>query len=106
MIISQNDINQWAFVIETLCVFWEVGADCLNSIKKLESNAQNYAGRSLGAGRAIRVGQVFSEEPDIKVGDLGVELKSSPPKNSIVSETRQRGGHGPKTDRSTVGDKD
>ena len=68
MIISKNGINQWPFVIETRCVFWEVGADCLNNINKLESNAQDYAGRSLRAGRAIRVRQVFSEEPDIEVG--------------------------------------
>lgn len=27
-------------------------------------------------------------------------------KNSIVSKTRQLGGHGPKTDRNIVGDKD
>lgn len=62
MIISKNGINQCVFVIETRCVFWEVGADCLNNIKKLESNSQDYAGRNLRAGRAI------SEEPDIEVG--------------------------------------
>ena len=68
MIISKNGINQWVFVIETQCMFWEVGADCLNSITKLESNALDYAGRSLGAVRAIRVGQVFNEEPEIEFG--------------------------------------
>ena len=70
MISLKNGINQWAFVIETRCVLWQVGADRLNNIKKLESNAQDYAGRSLGAGRAIRVGRVFSEEPDMEVGRL------------------------------------
>jgi len=106
VIISKNGINQWVFVIETQCVFWEVGADCLNSITKLESNALDYAGRSLGAVRAIRVGQVFKEEPEIEVWGLGVGLESSPRKYSIVSKTRKRGGHGLKTDRNTVGDKD
>jgi hypothetical protein len=73
---------------------------------------ERYAGERLAASSATHAGQVLSEVPDeerypgLPGWGLGVVLTSSPRKNSVVLKPRQRGGHGPKMDRSATEDEE